>query len=92
MGPLKGVRVVEVGGIGPGPFCGMMLSDMGANLIRVVRKGDQGLVDQKFEVLEARPRVLHEVEQTPGSGDHDVDTGAEGLLLLAGLDAAEDGC
>ncbi len=51
MGPLKGVKVVEVGGIGPGPFCAMMLSDMGANIIRVVRKGDQGMVDQKFEVL-----------------------------------------
>ncbi len=37
MGPLKGVRVLEVGGIGPIPFVGMMLSDMGADIIRVER-------------------------------------------------------
>ncbi len=44
-GPLQGVRVIEIQGIGPGPFCGMMLSDMGADVIRVdraaaVRGGD----------------------------------------------------
>jgi len=38
MGPLKGVKIVEFAGIGPGPFCAMMLSDMGANIIRVDRK------------------------------------------------------
>lgn len=37
MGPLTGFRIVELAGIGPGPFCGMMLSDMGAEVIRVDR-------------------------------------------------------
>ena len=37
MGPLTGFRVIELAGIGPGPFCGMMLSDMGAEVIRVDR-------------------------------------------------------
>ena len=37
MGPLQGFRVIELAGIGPGPFCGMMLSDMGAEVIRVDR-------------------------------------------------------
>lgn len=37
MGPLHGVRVVEIAGIGPGPFCGMMLSDMGADVVRLDR-------------------------------------------------------
>ncbi len=37
MGPLTGVRVIEMQGIGPGPFCGMMLSDMGAEVIRIDR-------------------------------------------------------
>ena len=37
MGPLAGVKVVEMVGIGPGPFCGMMLADMGASVIRVDR-------------------------------------------------------
>jgi alpha-methylacyl-CoA racemase len=39
MGPLAGVRIVEFAGIGPGPFCAMMLSDMGTEVIRVDRPG-----------------------------------------------------
>lgn len=37
MGPLAGVRVIEIAGIGPGPFCAMMLADMGADVVRVDR-------------------------------------------------------
>ncbi len=37
MGPLEGVRVVEIVGIGPGPFCAMLLADMGAEVVRVDR-------------------------------------------------------
>ena len=37
MGPLSGFKVIELAGIGPGPFCGMMLADMGAEVIRVER-------------------------------------------------------
>ncbi len=39
MGPLAGIRVVEFAGIGPGPFTAMLLSDMGAEVIRIDRKG-----------------------------------------------------
>ena len=39
MGPLQGFRIIELAGIGPGPFCGMMLSDMGAEVIRIDRVG-----------------------------------------------------
>lgn len=39
MGPLEGVKVIELAGIGPGPFAAMMLSDMGATVIRVERSG-----------------------------------------------------
>ena len=50
MGPLAGLRVVELQGIGPGPYCGMMLADMGAEVIRIDRaanvgKGTKGSVD-----------------------------------------------
>jgi len=37
VGPLQGIRVIELAGIGPGPFCGMMLSDMGAEVVRIDR-------------------------------------------------------
>jgi alpha-methylacyl-CoA racemase len=38
-GPLDGVRVIELLGIGPGPFSGMLLADLGAEVIRVERPG-----------------------------------------------------
>ena len=42
MGPLTGIRVVEMAGIGPGPFTAMMLSDLGAEVIRVDRLSHKG--------------------------------------------------
>lgn len=39
MGPLDGLRVLEFGGIGPGPFCGMLLSDLGADVLRIDQAG-----------------------------------------------------
>jgi alpha-methylacyl-CoA racemase len=39
MGPLEGVRLIEIAGIGPGPYCAMVLADMGAEVVRVVRPG-----------------------------------------------------
>jgi alpha-methylacyl-CoA racemase len=42
MGPLEGVKIVELAGIGPAPFCAMLLSDMGAEIIRVDRAASVG--------------------------------------------------
>ncbi len=41
-GPLSGVKILEFAGIGPGPFCAQLLSDMGADIIRIDRKGQTG--------------------------------------------------
>ena len=56
MGPLSGLRVVELQGIGPGPFCGMMLADMGAEIIRIDRSVSVGRDAQKHDVLGANSK------------------------------------
>jgi alpha-methylacyl-CoA racemase len=47
MGPLEGVRIIELAGIGPAPFCAMLLSDMGAEVIRVDRAANVGHDDSR---------------------------------------------
>lgn len=37
MGPLQGLKIIEMAGLGPGPFCGMLLADMGADVICIER-------------------------------------------------------
>ena len=53
MGPLAGVKIVELAGIGPGPFAGMLLSDMGADIVRV----DRAAAGQPGDVRQAEPRA-----------------------------------
>ncbi len=47
-GPLSGVKILEFAGIGPGPFCAMLLSDLGAEIVRIDRKGAKG--GSKYDV------------------------------------------
>lgn len=54
-GPLAGLRVLEVGGIGPVPFCGMVLSDLGAEVVRLHRISSAG---QAGSVLERGRRSV----------------------------------
>jgi len=61
MGPLKGIRVVEMAGIGPGPFCGMLLGDLGADVVRIDRLGDADRgVDfpARFDLLNRNKRSI----------------------------------
>ena len=54
MGPLSGLRVIEMAGIGPGPFAAMMLADMGAEVLRIDRPETVGSAEERdpaFEVL-----------------------------------------
>lgn len=55
-GPLSGLRVIEVGSIGPGPFCAMLLSDLGADVIRLDRTTGSGLVGPNADF---RTELLH---------------------------------
>lgn len=51
-GPLSGLKIVEFAGLGPGPFCGMMLADHGAEIIRIDRPGPRsGPVAVERDVL-----------------------------------------
>jgi alpha-methylacyl-CoA racemase len=48
-GPLHGVRILEVGGIGPNPFAGMLLADMGADILRLDRLGEASLFPREAD-------------------------------------------
>ena len=75
-GPLAGVRVVEFAGIGPGPMCAMLLSDLGADVLRLERPGGTG-----------RPNPI----LTRGRGTMQVDMkSAAGIAIcLAAADSAD---
>lgn len=81
-GPLAGIRVVEFAGIGPGPFAAMMLSDMGADVVSVVRPG-QGNRDARDFVNRGR-RILELDLKRP---DHV----AQALDLIAAADVLVEG-
>ncbi len=55
MGPLKGIKVIEMAGIGPGPFCAMMLADMGAEVVRIDRPNAKS---SKFDVMNRGKRSV----------------------------------
>lgn len=52
MGPLSGIKMIEIAGIGPAPFCAMLLADMGAEIVRIERK-PTGAPEQPIELLSA---------------------------------------
>ena len=54
-GPLQGMKVIEMAGLGPGPFCAMMFADMGAEVVRIERPGIADPARDRFDVL-ARKR------------------------------------
>jgi len=81
-GPLSGLKVVEFAGIGPGPFCGMLLSDLGADVVRVDRKG--GGRGSKFDVTARGRRSVALDLKTPEAVE-------ACLKLMEGADAVFEG-
>jgi len=70
MGPLQGVRVIEVAGIGPGPFCAMVLADLGADVVRIDRPpagGDPAAA--RYDVLNRGRRSVAVDLKDPGGPD-----------------------
>ena len=70
MGPLQGFKIIEVAGIGPGQFCGMLLADMGAQLIRIdrVSEADLGIqLPAKYNLMNrSRPTIAVDLKQKEG--------------------------
>ena len=66
MGPLKGIKVLEFSGIGPGPYCGMLLADMGADVIRVNRINDKDK-HNKFDIHNRSKRSIVADLKNPNS-------------------------
>ena len=87
MGPLAGVRVLEFEALGPAPFCGMMLADMGADVLLVDRPSDPGLGLERrraFDVmLRGRRSVTLDLKSQDGV--------AAALLLAQRADAVIEG-
>lgn len=62
--PLHGIRIVEIAGIGPGPFCGMMLADHGAEVIRIDRASAAGHgMDARDPLLRNRKSIALDLKQ-----------------------------
>jgi len=87
MGPLTGIRVLEFEAIGPGPFCGMMLADMGADVLLVDRPADPqlGLGHDRWSdvLLRGRRSVTLDLKAADGA--------QTALLLAAKADAVIEG-
>ncbi len=88
-GPLHGLRVVEIVGIGPGPFCAMLLADLGAEVIRIDQKpggkrAGLGQLPPQFDVLARGRRSLALDLKHPAGRD-------AALALIARADALIEG-
>ena len=81
-GPLSGIKVLEFESIGPAPFAGMLLADMGADVVRVVRPGTPAL--DKCDIVERGRRVVS-IDLKPAYGRESV------LMLLERADVLLEG-
>jgi alpha-methylacyl-CoA racemase len=67
-GPLAGVKVIELGGIGPGPHAGMVLADLGADVVRVRRPGGPTMPAEDRDLLHRGKRIVDlDVKTQPGA-------------------------
>ncbi|MEV6840322.1 CaiB/BaiF CoA-transferase family protein [Streptomyces sp. NPDC051133] len=84
-GPLSGVRVVELAGIGPGPFAAMLLADLGADVVRVDRPGGPGLgIAPEYDVTNRNKRSIVVDLKTPDGPARVLDLAARADILLEG--------
>ena len=99
MGPLAGLKIVELGGIGPGPFASMLFAEMGAEVLRlgrIRRAGEEpGLLDRKHQLLHRgrlavgmdlkNPRAVETVRRLVGQSDALIEGFRPGVAERLGL-------
>ncbi|MFJ9906695.1 CaiB/BaiF CoA transferase family protein [Streptomyces sp. NPDC101152] len=84
-GPLTGVRVVELAGIGPGPFAAMLLADLGADVVRVDRPGGAGLaIDPAYDVTNRNKRSVIVDLKSPDGPTRVLDLAGRADILIEG--------
>ncbi|MGV9530687.1 CaiB/BaiF CoA transferase family protein [Streptomyces cellulosae] len=84
-GPLTGVRVVELAGIGPGPFAAMLLADLGADVVRVDRPGGPGLgIDPARDITNRNKRSVVVDLKTADGVKHVLDLAERADILIEG--------
>ncbi|MDH6626385.1 alpha-methylacyl-CoA racemase [Streptomyces sp. LBL] len=84
-GPLSGVRVLELAGIGPGPFAAMLLADLGADVVRVDRPGGSGLaIDPAYDVTNRNKRSVIIDLKAPDGPARVLDLAAHADILVEG--------
>ncbi|MFJ9929748.1 alpha-methylacyl-CoA racemase [Streptomyces misionensis] len=84
-GPLHGVRVVELAGIGPGPFAAMLLADLGADVVRVDRPGGPGLgIDPAHDVTNRNKRSVVLDLKSPDGAARVLDLAERADVLVEG--------
>lgn len=84
-GPLQGLRVVELAGIGPGPHAAMMLADLGAEVVRVVRPSTpEAEYATTSHVLRGRTTILADLKD-PGDAARVRELAAQADVLIEGF-------
>ena len=81
-GPLQGLKVIEMAGIGPGPFCAMLLADMGAEVLRIARPGAR---HNPHDVLARGRSVLALDLRAEGAAAEVMDAIASADVLIEGF-------
>ncbi|MFE1755763.1 CaiB/BaiF CoA transferase family protein [Streptomyces anandii] len=84
-GPLTGVRVVELAGIGPGPFAAMLLADLGADVVRVDRPGGSALgIDPGHDITNRNKRSVVVDLKSPDGPARVLDLAERADILIEG--------
>ncbi len=98
-GPLDGIRIIEMAGLGPTPFAAMILADMGAEVLRIERKGARHILGLEHDILDRgrnwleldlkTPQDLDRARQLIGAADGLIEGMRPGVMERLGLGPEE---